>query len=1014
MSIHPALGALTVTLSLAAPAFAATITVDRNDPASRTGARGIAVADLNRDGWLDIATANHGPDGVEVLINRGAAGGYTPTFIPIAGGPFDIAAADLNRDGIPDLAVAAADANEIDVLFGQASGGFSALHISAPSNPRGLAIGDLDKDGNPDIVYTQFANQGVQVLYGDGNGHFAARRGADHVDVNPQGVAIADFNMDGWPDLVVASSGTVGLAILYQTPGAGTFTRTDLNVPTQQNVVTVADFNRDGRPDIAAASTASSAVTIFINAKSFTTTLVYSSGGGSTRGIAAIDLDRDGAPDVITGNRGSSTIDVLPGNGDGTFGTPYGFAAGSGSRAVAVGDFDNDGRIDIASGNEYDATATVLSNTTTFTKSAYAFARTLMGPQNSGYSSWNSADVADFDGDGKYDAVTIAASSGAVVLLASGSSTRLPTLVLGPRAIKATNLNSDGYPDLVLLDSGIGVDDRTRIESYLGDGTGQFPGRTMTQTALNADDMQLADVNRDGKIDAVLLGQSGGPETNAHVQVFLGNGDGTFTAGSDLLLPGAVASLIVGDVNRDGSPDLISTYNGGGGRGTTTLYTWINDGNGQFTSAPRALGLPQWDALNGGALGDLNHDGWLDLVIAGYPAGGDFSQHDMGVLLGSASGFSGPTFVDTGNLYSFPPHLADITLDGNLDLLTEEGGILPGNGDGTFGPVQAFAFYAPDMRVLDFNKDGLPDVFSKGADGSVQILENQHRDTNMTPTVDAGQDFSIQYRYQFGDGELEFWANGSDPDLHALSYKWYDEEGNLLADSGSFPYYTPHQLAPGSYTYTVIADDGRGATARDSITMTILPEKEVVIYGDQYSNAVGDKWSIAQDSTAAGGAAVHDRNDGTPKITSPSATPASYVDLEFVADPTQTYKLWVRLKAEGDSSANDSVWLQFSGAVDANGRAYEPGTTSGIEVVLEECSGCGDSGWGWRDEAWGAKGAIGTLTLHFPKGGSQHVRFQTREDGVYVDQVVLSSRQYRTTRPGAVKNDGTILPASRY
>jgi hypothetical protein len=86
-----------------------------------------------------------------------------------------------------------------------------------------------------------------------------------------------------------------------------------------------------------------------------------------------------------------------------------------------------------------------------------------------------------------------------------------------------------------------------------------------------------------------------------------------------------------------------------------------------------------------------------------------------------------------------------------------------------------------------------------------------------------------------------------------------------------------------------------------------------------------------------------------------------------------------------------------------------------MAINLEECSGCGLSGWGWRDEAWGTSGAIGTVTLQFPpdnnNGSLWHrVRIQTREDGVMIDQVVLSAVTYAKKRPGAAKNDRTILP----
>ena len=75
---------------------------------------------------------------------------------------------------------------------------------------------------------------------------------------------------------------------------------------------------------------------------------------------------------------------------------------------------------------------------------------------------------------------------------------------------------------------------------------------------------------------------------------------------------------------------------------------------------------------------------------------------------------------------------------------------------------------------------------------------------------------------------------------------------------------------------------------------------------------------------------------------------------------------------------------------------------------LEECSGCGISGWGWEDDGWGAVDRNGVM-LRFPEGGYQDLVIQTREDGVSIDQVVLSSEKYLKTRSGAAKNDNTIL-----
>src|SRR5688500_5638454 len=89
----------TVLLVLSTPVLlsAQPLQLHRSDYASATGARGVTSADFNRDGWIDIAAANHNPDGISVLLNQGG-NGFAHSFIPQAGGPFEITTGDLNKD----------------------------------------------------------------------------------------------------------------------------------------------------------------------------------------------------------------------------------------------------------------------------------------------------------------------------------------------------------------------------------------------------------------------------------------------------------------------------------------------------------------------------------------------------------------------------------------------------------------------------------------------------------------------------------------------------------------------------------------------------------------------------------------------------------------------------------------------------------------------------------------------------------------------------------------------------
>ncbi|HEV7802782.1 MAG TPA: hypothetical protein VGP15_17030, partial [Burkholderiales bacterium] len=183
---------------------------------------------------------------------------------------------------------------------------------------------------------------------------------------------------------------------------------------------------------------------------------------------------------------------------------------------------------------------------------------------------------------------------------------------------------------------------------------------------------------------------------------------------------------------------------------------------------------------------------------------------------------------------------------------------------------------------------------------------------------------------------------------------------------------------------------------------------EIVLYAAGAPVIVGN-WIVTPDTTAAGGARLQNPNAALPKAIVPLAAPVSYFELTFDADAGKAYRVWVRGRAQGDDYNNDSVHVQFDGSIDAAGAAVDRiDTTSSTVVVLEDCGGCGVSGWGWQDNGYGV-GVLGPL-VRFATAGTQRMRIQVREDGIGIDQVVLSAVAYVTQSPGAVKNDTTILP----
>jgi len=186
---------------------------------------------------------------------------------------------------------------------------------------------------------------------------------------------------------------------------------------------------------------------------------------------------------------------------------------------------------------------------------------------------------------------------------------------------------------------------------------------------------------------------------------------------------------------------------------------------------------------------------------------------------------------------------------------------------------------------------------------------------------------------------------------------------------------------------------------------------DIILYGAD-AQVIGSQWSIVSDATAAGGKRLVNPNAGAAKLTTAIASPASYAELTFTPVVGQAYQLWIRGRAENDGYKNDSVFVQFSKSVTTSGApTYRIGTTSATEYNLEDCSGCGLDGWGWQDNGWGV-GVFGP-PIYFETSDPQTLRIQSREDGLSIDQVMLSPSKFASTAPGALKLDTTIYPATQ-
>ena len=216
-------------------------------------------------------------------------------------------------------------------------------------------------------------------------------------------------------------------------------------------------------------------------------------------------------------------------------------------------------------------------------------------------------------------------------------------------------------------------------------------------------------------------------------------------------------------------------------------------------------------------------------------------------------------------------------------------------------------------------------------------------------------------------------------------------------------------LAPGTsmsqFTLTIAGTSGTLVHALP-ITVNGPPDPPEIVLFAMDAKAAGN-WAIVSDDTAAYGQKIAQVDAGAAKVPTPAASPVNYFDMSFTAEANKPYHLWIRGKAQNNSFNNDSVYVQFSGSVTDKGVAVNRiGTPTALTVILEDCSGCGVAEWGWQDNGYGA-GVLGP-DVYFT-GGPQTIRVQQREDGIAIDQIVLSPVTYRAKSPGTVKNDTTIL-----
>jgi len=803
-----------------------------------------------------------------------------PTLIPISGGSAGLVAGDWNGDGIQDLAyVDTGTTPSLHVLLGSSSGRLTigqivplAKYSCSYINSTGCVVtkADLNHDGKMDILFPSSVGTDagtVTALLGNGDGTFGAPIVSTITtnDFNPPEIltlmAVADFNGDGKPDVMVPD--VYGTVIYMTGDGAGHFTRNTTAfsgqyLPGRPYETYAYDFNHDGKPDLLVLSQegmygTAAAQIFFNNGITFTSGPQYNTSSSNT--IVA-DVNGDGIPDLLSPI--NTNLMALTGRSDGTFNLAQTVTAISASDdLLGAADLNNDGKPDIVLscgaglkvlpglGNmAFDAP--ILS--TTGNLALYNFA------------------IGDFDGDGLNDVAAV--TTGGIVYFHGNTTANFATagiLNAGQAITKAVagDFNGDGRTDFVFSSS-------SGIQTYLNNGTGSLSagpslGITESQNGM------VGDFDGDGKLDIAYYGSS--------LDILYGIGDGTFSATTSITV--SLQTPKMADLNHDGRMDVVALS---GPYSDSSFNSYYKTTSMLSSASSRTLTrvdttLPySYTSPVLLAAGDLNHDGFADIVL--YLA----SLPGLQVMLGNGDGTfrAGPSMVLPSSFTSSviqygPPAITDMDGDGKPDLLLYNNAtgisFLYGDGTGSFSaPVLPTNLPgSASWLVADVDHDGKPDlVFSDASSMHIAANLGSRNYSNAVTYVDGNLLNTVFLTDMNADGY---------PDIVAV-------------DSGS-------AFFSGNSSYVTTALNIANLNPTVTLSVTLTPQTVNYNQGFTISTALTSSSSTAPAPTGSVQFAIDNQSIGSATI---SANAATFNVLDNVTQALTTGAHIVSATYNGDAT----------------------------------------------------------------------------------------------------------------
>ncbi|MGI4875566.1 MAG: FG-GAP-like repeat-containing protein [Janthinobacterium lividum] len=856
----------------AAPAIGAEVTVS-------TAAQGLALGDVDGDGDLDLVATSYVTAGVVSLRLNDGAGLFTAPAAnadtSVGNGPRNVVLADVDADGDLDMLAVNRNGNNVSVRLNNGSGTFTALPANsdpaAAGLPYALALGDVDGDGDLDLVAANGNTPGtvsvrlnqppVPVI-----SSFSLASGVAGTSVKLTGTSLTGTNKVTVNGVSVTPTSVTATDLFFVVPAGAS--------PTQS--ITVTSPNGTSLP--------STAFTVLLRIAGTSPVANVRNATPLTNSAVSVTFSEP-VTAASTAPTATSGLKVYSAQAGGRKAGTLTLSGNTASFAATA----STPRTDFKPGEVVSVSvpATVLSagglsvpkrvlqfTTATGGPGKGLFSASATSPSAGTYA--QSVALGDVDGDGDLDMATTNQDDGTVSVRLNGgdatgtntgSFTAGSTVTVGsnPRSVVLADIDGDGDLDLLAANNG-----GNTVSVRVNNGSGAFSGSVNQVVGSNPYAVALADVDGDGDLD--LLTTSYG---SSQVSILLNGGDatgsnsGAFSNGSTISVDSAPTGLAMGDVDGDGDLDLVvvctassaSTGSGSvnvrlnGGDATGSNTGVFSNGSAFASIAPYPLTV---------ALGDVDGDGDLDLLTAGYSGTVGTSLANVRLNGGNATAgtLNAGTFSNGSNVgvdsAPYAVALADVDGDGDLDLLASSsngstvsvrlnGGDATGTSPGTFsnGSDVSVGSNPQGLGLGDVDGDGDLDLLAtipthSGAN-PVSVRLNQAPPptiVSFTPVSGiVGSTFSLTGTNLLGATKVTFAGTSGNV---ATSF--------TVASSTSL---TNIVVPGGAQTGTLTVTTGGGTSAASTQTFTVVPPPVISSFS---SASAGAGTSIVLTGTGLTGA----------------------------------------------------------------------------------------------------------------------------------------------------------------